>query len=245
MLKVTNSNSYIIGIILISLFSNVYAFCGQNSTETTLPLNVYVVDELFDDRPFEDKEQIELQKNVSKKIPRMLINQIYSRKIFEKATLFSSPSKYVSNAKLDSLRKKGVDAVIVGNIIYSNKYHKSNIGRMMLYAVPLGVISAIILNFTVERSSGYTIYYWYGPGVALGVYLESALHKEYDMEFVVKMVSTSTYDILHEDVYKIHLKKIIGQKTFELPTEPLRDLINEMVEELSKVSVIPLFNSEF
>ena len=236
MLKQPKIKSGILEVLVVCLFLDVniiFALDEQNVGATTAPMNVCVAEELFDVRSLEEKEEVELTKEIYKEIPRMLINKIDSRKIFGNVTSTSLALKRPSNEKLDSLRAKGVDAVIVANIIYSETSHNLNIGRMMLYSVPLGLLSAYIFNFTVE---GSYVVYWYGPGVALGVYLES-LHKEYATELVVKVISTYTYDTIQESDYKIQLKKLTDTKEFNMKTKSINNVIKEMVDNISKVSI--------
>lgn len=239
MLRASNRNSTIILIILFSLLSNatiMYAFGGHNSGEYTRPRNIHIVAECFDGRSYDEKEQIELKDGVTREIPTILANQINARKIFENVTLTPLESKHISHEKLDSLREEGIDAIIMGNIFFSHEYHNTNIGRLLLYAVPLGVLSSCILNFTIESSTGYTVFYWYGPGMALGAYLES-LHKEHAMELAVKMISTSTYKTIRKDVYEIQLKRLADKKRYAMKKESLQAAIREMVGDISRVSI--------
>lgn len=239
MLGAPKSNSTILLVVLFLFLSNatvICAFDGEGNRNNTPPRNVYIVGECFDDRPDDEKELIGLKAGVTKEIPRMLANQINARKIFDNAGLIPLDSKYVSHAKLDSLREAGVDAVIIGNIIYSHKYHKTNIGRVLLYAIPLGLLSTYIFNFTFESASGDMVVYWYGPGMALGAYLET-LHKEYALELVVKMISTSTYKVIHSDEYEIQLERSADKKSFGMQTKSFQAALNDIVENLSRVSI--------
>ncbi len=167
--------------------------------------------------------------------------------------VFSSPVKpapftsdEISAEQLSALRNDGIDAVLAGQITHFYGYYDNNIGRQLLYELPLGVASGLLLSWSTSNGYYKTTYYWYGPGLVLGAYLES-LHKrkiEQRTQIDARLISTKDRHIIWQDsmeVFKSEVKSIPGlsqeKQKFRLALSSFRRAVNQMAEELSEVSV--------
>jgi curli biogenesis system outer membrane secretion channel CsgG len=116
----------------------------------------------------------EFRGNVAEEVTKMLIKHLNYSKVFASETKRASfQSEQLSAGALDSLGKKGIDAVITGEIHHFFGYYDRSVGRELLYEIPLAVASGMLLTWTTTSGYYQTTYYWYGPGLVLGEYLES------------------------------------------------------------------------
>ncbi len=228
------------------------------TAETSRPLRVYVT-QFIEKRPNEEREKSsrkekgesdlgdytydkQFRGTVSEEISKMAAQHLSYSKVFAQVTF--APS--VTEDNLDSQSETEVDAILTGEIEHFYGYYDSNIGRQLLYTVPLGVASGLLLNTTL--SSGNTQYtvYWIGPGMVLGYYLES-LHKrriEYATQLSAKLISTSTKEVIWQDSFII-AEKMRGsmpgigtkQRKFQITLKSLRDAVNQMVESIATSSL--------
>jgi hypothetical protein len=181
--------------------------------------------------------------NVPGDITSMLVNHLNYSGVFNPPAMVSSiHSGDISDAALDSLGQSGFDALLVGEIRNFYGYYDQNIGRQMLYEIPLAVASGLLLNWSTTSGNYQVNYYWYGPGLVLGAYLES-LHKrkiEQHIRLNVKLISTTTHQPAWEDNFEIYQsgkRAMPGLNTanrkFELAVFSLRDAVNDMVKSIS------------
>lgn len=226
------------------------------------PLNVQLA-RFSDTRPQEEKSRTarsakgqsdlsdytyddEFNGNVAEEVTKMVVEHLKYSKVFSGVAFASFASADASDSRLDSLRDKGVDALILGDLSHFYGYYDQKLGLQLLYGVPLGLASALLLNFSfASGTTEYTIF-WYGPGLALGYYLES-LHKrdiKYSTQLVLTMVSTSTRKVLWEgsfDVSQDLHDTMPGMNTqgrkFEITIHSLRAAVNKIVESLSKSDI--------
>ena len=195
---------------------------------------------------------MQFQGDVAEGITNMLIKHLNYSKIFTtKSTLAHFGSEQLSIDKqlsiliLDSLANTGVDAVLTGEINHFYGYYDRNIGREFLYEIPLAILSGGIFTWKETTSSlimtTETTYYWYGPGLVLGGFLES-LHKrsiKQHVQIKAKLISTSTYKPIWEDDFEIfsnEQKSMPGLSTvkrkFQITVWALRDAVNQMGKSL-------------
>jgi hypothetical protein len=188
----------------------------------------------------------EFSGNVVEEVSKMVVEHINYSKVFNRITLASFASADVSDSKLDALREKGVDVLILGDLNHFYGYYEQNIGMQLLYCIPLGVASGLLLNFSFTSGNTTYSYFWYGPGLVLGYYLESLDKRDikYSTQLILKMVSTSTRKVLWEGTFDVSQKlydKMPGISTqnrkFEITINSLRDAVNKIVESLSKSDI--------
>jgi hypothetical protein len=188
----------------------------------------------------------EFQGTVAEEITQMLVDHLNFSKAFSNAIKVEAlSSQDISDTKLDALYISGVEGVLTGDVIHFYGYYDQSLGRKILYAVPLGVASGLLLNWTFTTAEGQYMVYWYGPGLWLGYYLESlhSRHIEYQTLLHTKLISTSTHQIIWEEDFDVSFsgeKKIPGinteQRKFEVAIISLRDAVNKMIADLSKNS---------
>ena len=189
----------------------------------------------------------EFRGDVAEEITKMLIKHLNYSKAFASETMPASfRTEQLSAEVLDSLGEVGIDAVITGEINHFYGYYDQNLGRQLLYEVPLAVVSGLLLTWTTTSGNVQTTYYWYGPGLVLGGYLES-LHKRSIKKHVQMrtiLISTTTHQPLWEDSFEIfsnETKSMPGlstaQRKFQVTVWSLRDAVNQMVKSLEKASL--------
>lgn len=148
----------------------------------------------------------------------------------------------VSQASLEQLSRQGVEGVLTGEIEHFYGYYDQNLGRKLLYAVPLGVASGLLLNAGVSTEEGNYQVYWYGPGLVVGYYLESLhdRHIEYRTLLHAQLISTSTQQVIWEkdcEVAYSGVRDMPGinteERKFDVAVMSLRDAVNVMVADLS------------
>lgn len=227
------------------------------SSSHTNPLNVQVA--VFSDtRPPEEREKSareelgqsdlrdytfnkEFKGEVAEGVTNMLVEHLAYSRVFQQITASSIASDQLSDGMLDSLATQGVDALLVGEVAHFYGYYDQSLARKLLYSVPLGVLSAMLFSFTTDS---YVVY-WYGPGLVLGNYLESRHSRRIEdrTELRVKLFSTATHEQLWENSFDVSSsgdRAMPGisteQRKFQVAVWSLRDLVNQIVEDLAEAS---------
>ncbi len=188
----------------------------------------------------------EFRGKVAEEMTKMLVNHLnYSNVFSSQATPAAFSSAQLSDALLDSLARKGFDAVLTGELANFYGYYDQNLGRALAYMLPLGVASGLLLNFSTTSGNTQTTFYWYGPGLVLGSYLES-LHPRRiakHVQFSARLISTKTHQPLWEnrfDVAETAKRSMPGisteQRKYQVAVWSLREAVNQMVESLAKSS---------
>ncbi|MFH0988473.1 MAG: porin family protein [bacterium] len=186
----------------------------------------------------------EFKGEVSTEITKMMVDHLNFSGIFSPAVkLATFNSRDLTDLRIDSLKQAGVDGILTGDLTHFYGYYDQNIGRKILYAVPLGVASGMLLNWSMTSGNMQYTWYWYGPGLAVGYYLESlhSRHIEYETHLHARLISTSTRQNIWEQDFNVSYsgeKKMPGlnseQRKFEVAISSLRDAVNQMVTGLSK-----------
>ncbi len=196
----------------------------------------------------------EFRGEVATEITKMLSDHLNYSRIFNPAVkLVSFSYQDISDTKLDSLQALGVDAVFTGEIGHFYGYYDRNIGRQLLYAVPLAVLSASLLNLTTTSGNYQITYYWYGPGLVLGYYLES-LHKrqiEQRAQINAKLISTTSHQVVWQqnfDIFVSGKRNMPGvnteQRKYQIALYSLRDAVNQLVTSLANNADLILKNKD-
>lgn len=270
MWKLIKENRQLCALILAVIFLN---GCGYSIKynldrkdiiipESTIPLKVQVVT-FSDNRGKVEKEKSarkakgesdiadytydkEFQGVVAYEITKMLVKHLNYSKLFSpQVELASFGYDQISEEKLDYLQKAGFDAVLTGRISHFYGYYDRNIGKQLVYSLPLAIASGLLLSWTTTSGNYEITYYWYGPGLALGYYLES-LHKrriEHRTTLIVKLISTTTHQPFWQknfDVFITGLRSMPGISTerrkYEVSVSSLREAVNNMIMSLAKNS---------
>lgn len=189
----------------------------------------------------------EFRGSVAEEITKMLVSHLnYSKAFSTPVTLTSFPGVILTGVILDSLAKTGVDAVLTGDVDHFYGYYDRNFGRELLYELPLAVASGLLLNFSFSSGSTQYTFFWYGPGLVLGIYLES-LHQRQIGQHVqlnAKLISTKSHQPLWENSFDValagkrsmHGLSGVGRK-YEVALSSLRNAVNLLVESLAKGSL--------
>lgn len=228
-------------------------------SEKAIPLNVTVA-QFSDTRDFLERNKDarkdngdsdladytfdkEFRGEVAVEITKMLARHLNFSGAFDpEAQLASFSYDDLSDSILDSLQSTGVDAVFTGEISHFYGYYDRNIGRQFLYAVPLGVLSGMLLNLTTTSGNYQVTYYWYGPGLMLGYYLESLHKRQIDQraEIHARLISTSSHQVLWQqnfDAFVSGKRNMPGvnteQRKYQIAVFSLRDAVNELVTSLA------------
>ena len=185
----------------------------------------------------------EFQGEVRSEISNMLLEH------FNHSWMFTHPVRLanqqqgnISASTLEQLSGQGIDGVLTGEIEHFYGYYDQNLGSKLLYSIPLGVASGLLLNAGVSTEEGDYQVYWYGPGLVIGYYLESLhdRHIEYRTLLHAKLISTSTQQVIWEndcDISYSGEKDMPGfnteERKFDVAVASLRDAVNVMVVNLS------------
>ncbi|HEX9975358.1 MAG TPA: hypothetical protein VGD14_25120, partial [bacterium] len=196
----------------------------------------------------------EFRGEVATEITKMLSDHLNFSRAFNPAVKLTSFSyEDISDAKLDSLQVIGVDAVFTGEIGHFYGYYDRNIGRQLLYTVPLAVLSGSLLSLTTTSGNYQITYYWYGPGLVLGYYLES-LHKrqiEQRAQINARLISTTSHQVVWQqnfDVFISGKRNMPGvnteQRKYQIAVFSLRDAVNQLVTSLANNADVVLQNKD-
>lgn len=185
---------------------------------------------------------------VAEAITTMLVQHLNYSRVFSQVELAPFTSEQLSEEKLTSLSQIGVDAVMTGEIQHFYGYYDTNIFREILYQIPSYLYYFINpFGFSSDFVDALIHVSIWITGTIGGLYLES-LHKrdiEWRTKLSVKMIHTSTHDVLWEDTIEIFGKvhqRMPGPggrppRKFEVAINSLRDAVNKMVKSLSQVSL--------
>lgn len=196
----------------------------------------------------------EFRGQVAHEITQMLTQHLNFARAFTPAIQMTPLwTHQLSDSRLDSLKQRGVDAVLTGEIGHFYGYYDRNVGRQLLYAVPLGVLSGMLLSWTTTSGNYQMTYYWYGPGLVLGYYLESLHQRQIEQraQLNARLISTSTYQVLWQqnlDVFVGGKRKMPGidteQRKYQVAVYSLRDAVNQLVASLAQQSDFILQNKD-
>jgi len=196
----------------------------------------------------------EFQGNIAEEITRMVIAHLNFSRTFNPAVSQASFSTTeLDESHLRQLQAQKVDLVLTGEIRNFYGYYDQNLGRQLLYGMPLAVISGLLLSWQTTSGNYQTTWYWYGPGLALGNYLESRHKRQIEQHVLLKtkLVSTKTgYVVWQHDfeVRKAGPAALPGinttQRKYQVVTWSLRDAVNAMVEEIAANSETIVSNLE-
>lgn len=191
------------------------------------------------DAEFKDPVALGVTKMAKKHIDNSLLFQT-------KIEQLELESEKLDDAALDSLNQAGFQYIIAGDLNHFYGYYDSKLGRSMLYALPLAFASGSLLNFSTTSGGGMietkTTYYWYGPGLVAGYYLES-LHKR-NMERATaiqfRMIDTQTKQILWDEEIAVNEKTYksrpgLSSGKYTLVMESLKEIMQKAVTSLSAV----------
>jgi len=186
----------------------------------------------------------EFKGSVADEVTLMVIDHLnYSKAFKPPVTLADASSEYVSDSVLEKLNAEGVDGLLVGELQSFYGYYDQNIGRQLLYELPLAVASGLLLTWTTSDGMFETTYYWYGPGLVLGAYLET-LHKrriEQRTKLSLQLISTTTHAVVWQDTFEVYQadKRSMpgfGARKYQVALNSLRDAVNDIVTSLSENS---------
>jgi len=232
-------------------------------SERTLPLVVRVAT-FTDSRPEEEKvrsareakgggdvgdytydEQFEGQ--VAGEISKMVAAHLAYVKVFRAVELAPlTPAAAAAPRTLDSLNTAGVDALLVGEVSHFYGFFDQNMPRAFLFMTGLGVASGLLLNFNVESDGGTLNVSWYGPGMALGAWLDSrhARRVERATQLKVRLLSTTTHAALWEQTIDVASKTSApasgftgGTRKYEAAVGSLVDAVRSMAAGLGRISL--------
>ncbi len=189
----------------------------------------------------------EFRGDVAEEITKMSIKHLNYSKVFSyEITPASFGTEQPSAEVLDSLGEMGIDAVITGEINHFYGYYDQSLGRQLLYGLPLAVASGLLLTWTTTSGNYQTTYYWYGPGLVLGGYLESLheriIRKHVQMRAI--LISTTTHQPFWEDSFEISSTEkrsmpglSTSERKFQVTVWSLREAVNQMVKSIERATL--------
>jgi hypothetical protein len=203
----------------------------------------------------------EFKGTVSEEISKMIAKHLKHSKVFSRVEFRSVPMANANEKFLDSLRAKGVDMILVGEIDHFYSYYWTDGMDLMIPAtlelaigVPLMVVGinqhvdklktqSLLETSSVEFDPMVDIVPEIGclvGGMIGSVIVNSRTRPiEWHTEIAVKLVSTTNSNIVWEDTlssYKNDRKVFsgFGSNKFDLLMESLQDVTNQMVISICK-----------
>lgn len=181
----------------------------------------------------------------------MLFDHLSYSNVFSKITYDPIPVEIINDGYMDELRKSGIDAVLVGGIKHFYGCYYEHKG-MKIFTIPTAIVVGLYTYAVAEKKlSEFTgvINYMAAlvavPSALLAYYIlsqpEHLLKRniQWDTELSLKMINTSTHRVMWEDSCRIKdsvYQAMPNKDKYIVTLSSLRDVVNEIVKRLSKVS---------
>jgi len=202
---------------------------------------------------------------VAEDISHMLVSHLEYSACFREVIAINRQSSDLNQLVIDSLKKEGVDAVLVGNLENFYGYYDRNQGKEILIqgglALAFGTLVAIMTTtketsdfgwagkMTETKINPVAISLGTSGGMMLGSYLESLRKRDTECHtrIAVKLLSTSTGEIIWEgigDASQFEHRSMPGLKNakrkHELAVRSLKDAINDIAVKISDAELASL-----
>ena len=200
---------------------------------------------------------------VDEGVTEMITKHLEYSNVFTNVVMTHKHREEITDQYLDSLRGKGVDAILIGRINHFYGYYEQDLGRQLALALPLACLG---LPLYFDSYHDKTTYFLGEPittveidyvkqlmgelvvdaGVALGFVLESTFHRdiEWRTDLSFELVNTANLQVLCTDSVNV-AKKFHGampgvdtnHRKFEVALESLRDAVNQFVHYIGGTSL--------